>query len=51
MEQNTNHLDKYVPLKDLQDKNTHPQNQANLFDKNLKLFVLFWQTQFYWYSK
>ena len=46
-EQNTNHLEKYVPLKDLEDENVRPQNHANLFDQNLKLFLLFQQIQFY----
>ena len=46
-EQNTNHLEKYVPLKNLQDKNLHPQNLVNLFDQYVKLFLLFQQIQFY----
>ena len=39
-EQNTNQREKYVLLKDLQEKNAHPQNQANLSSQNLKLFLL-----------
>ena len=46
-EQNTNHLEKYVPLKNLQDKTLHPQNLVNLFDQYVKLFLLFQQIQFY----
>ena len=49
-EQNTNHLEKYIPLKDLQDKNVRPQNHANLFDQNLKLSLLFQQIQLYWFK-
>ena len=47
VEQNTNHLEKYVPLKNLQDKNVHRQNLVNLFDQYVKLFLLFQQIQFY----
>ena len=40
-ERNTNQWEKFVFLKDLQEKNAHPQNQTNLFDQSLKLFLLF----------